>query len=239
MDTKTLSRKFIALVLAAAVLSVYSTIVIATPGQITPTGELTVAGQVTVNGQVAISGATVFSDSTIVTGANSSALVSIGKLGRVELLPNTTLKLSFNEAGLTGALDAGKVVVTNIAGKSAIITTKEGATIADMNQANVFVVDVQCGNTRVETQSGLAMLRASGSEQQIAAGKNASAGQAIPGSKCVPTVVAPDFGSLTGGRLAALLLAAGGAVATAIIVGTTSDTKFDTGGGTVIVSPNR
>ena len=36
------------------------------------------------NGTSAISGATVFSDSTITTAKRSSAVVSLGKLGRVE-----------------------------------------------------------------------------------------------------------------------------------------------------------
>ena len=36
------------------------------------------------NGTSAISGATVFSDSTVTTAKGSSAVVSLGKLGRVE-----------------------------------------------------------------------------------------------------------------------------------------------------------
>jgi len=238
MTKKTLNRKLIALCLSVAVLSVYSMVTLAVPGQTTPTGELTVSGQVTVNGQTAISGATIFSDSTIVTGEGSSALVSLGKLGRVELLPNTTLKLSFNDAGFSGELSAGKVSVRSIAGKTAVINTKDGSTVADENQASVFFVDVQCGNTRVETQSGLAVLRAGGNEQQIAAGKNASAGQSTAGSKCVPMTTG-GWSPISGGALAALLLAAGGAVAAAIIVGAKNDTDFNTGGGAVVVSPNR
>lgn len=241
MTNKIFSRKLTALFLTVAVLSVYSMVVLATPGQNSPTGELTASGQVTVNGQTAITGATIFSDSTITTGADSSALVSLGKIGRVELLPNSTLKLSFNEGGLSGQLSAGKVAVTSISGKSAVITTADGATIADTNQASIFFVDVYCGNTRVETQSGLATLRASGNDQQVAAGKSASAGQTTAQTKCAPPVApASSFpGSLSGGALAALLLAAGGAVAAAVIIGTKGDKGFNPGGGVVIVSPNR
>lgn len=240
MISKTFSRKLVALCLAITVLSMYSMVVLATPGQNASTGELTANGQVAVNGQTAITGATIFSDSTITTAADSSALVSLGKNGRVELLPNTTLKLSFNENGLTGELSAGKIAVTSTAGKSAVITTKDGSTVADTNQTNIFFVDVQCGNTRVETQSGLAVLRAGGKDQQIAAGKSASAGQTTPQTKCAP---APPAGSnwpaLGGGAIAAILLAAGGAVATAVIIGTTKGDSFDPGGGTTVISPNR
>src|SRR5918912_268684 len=58
MISRTWSRKSIAFCLAVAVLSVYSMVVLATPGQTGTSGELSVSGQVTVNGQPAISGAT-------------------------------------------------------------------------------------------------------------------------------------------------------------------------------------
>ena len=53
MISRTWSRKSIAFCLAVAVLSVYSMVVLATPGQLGQTGasgELSVSGQVTVNG---------------------------------------------------------------------------------------------------------------------------------------------------------------------------------------------
>src|SRR3712207_8610940 len=78
-------------------------------GQTGPPGDLSVVGEVSVNGTSAISGATVFSDSTVTTAQNSSAVVSLGKLGRVEVLPNSSLKLSFNETGITGMLSQGRV----------------------------------------------------------------------------------------------------------------------------------
>ncbi|HVG33921.1 MAG TPA: hypothetical protein VM911_12610, partial [Pyrinomonadaceae bacterium] len=105
MISRSWSRKSIAFCLAIAVLSVYSMVVLATPGQTGPSGELSVSGQVTVNGQSAISGATVFSDSTVATAQNSSAVVSLGKLGRVELLPSSSMKVSFNETSISGMLE--------------------------------------------------------------------------------------------------------------------------------------
>src|SRR5215213_8398265 len=119
MISRTWSRKSVAFGLAIAILSVYSMVVLATPGQTGPSGELSVSGQVTVNGQSAISGATVFSDSTITTAKGSSAVVSLGKLGRVELLPESSLKLSFTETGITGMLDSGRVRVSSSSGIAA------------------------------------------------------------------------------------------------------------------------
>ncbi len=92
------SRSAIALCLAIATLSMSSMVALAAPqAQAGPSGELSVVGEVTVNGTNAISGATVFSDSTITTSQNSSAVVSLGKLGRVELMPNSSLKLNFTD----------------------------------------------------------------------------------------------------------------------------------------------
>lgn len=152
MISRTWSRKSIAFCAAVAVLSVYSMVALATPGQKAASGELSVSGQVTVNGQAAISGATVFSDSVVATGANSSATISLGKLGRVELFPNTSVKLSFNDANISASLEAGRIQVATLAGTSAIVTAKDGAAVADAQQAATFMVDVECGNMIVASQ---------------------------------------------------------------------------------------
>jgi len=219
MISRTWSRKSIAFCLAVAVLSVYSMVALAAPGQqgqTGPSGELSVSGQVTVNGVNAISGATVFSDSTIATGANSSAIVSLGKLGRV-----------------------GRARISTNAGTGATITTKDGAIVADAAQANAFSIDTECGNTILATQSGNVELRAGEKVQQVAAGQDATAGQATPGTRCARLAVAQTFGTLSGGALAGLLAAAGGAIAAAIIASThNSDLNFG-GGSVVVVSPTR
>src|SRR5215210_3840213 len=161
MTSRTWSRTPISLALALAILCTYSMVGFAAPqqGQTGPTGDLSVVGEVSVNGTSAISGATVFSDSTIETAQNSSAVVSLGKLGRVELLPGSTMKLSFTDAGLMGTLDSGRVRVSTPAGVSASVMTKDGSAMADAKQANVFTVDTECGNTIVATQAGNVELR--------------------------------------------------------------------------------
>ena len=239
MISRTWSRKSIAFCLAIAILSVYSMVVLATPGQKGPSGELSVSGQVTVNGQTAISGATVFSDSTIATAANSGATVSLGKLGRIELLPSSSLKLSFTDSGIAALLDAGRVRVSTPAGVAATVTTKDGSAVADMAQAAAFTVDVECGNTIVATQAGSVELRAGGSTHQVAAGTQDTAGTAQPGTRCTRLTRTDTFGHLSGGALAALLLAAGGAVAAAIIAGRSNNNDLNFGGTVVVISPTK
>ncbi|PYS93842.1 MAG: hypothetical protein DMF64_03515 [Acidobacteria bacterium] len=237
MISRTWSRTAVTLSLTVAILCVYSMVALAAGGQ-APSGQLTVNGTVSVNGQSAISGATVFTDSTITTAENSSAVVSLGKLGRVELLPNSSIKLSFTDASISALLDAGRVRFATSTGVAATVTTKDGAAVADNSMPNVFTVDVECGNTQVATQTGKVELRAGNQVQQIAAGSSAAAGQAAPGSRCTRLTREPSFGHLSGGALAALLLAAGGAVAAAIIAATQNN-DINVGGTAPIFSPSR
>jgi len=213
-------------------------IALATPGQKAASGELSASGQVTVNGQSAISGATVFSDSTVTTAKGSSAVVSLGKLGRVELMPDTSVKLSFSNSSVSAMLDSGRVRLSTPAGVSATVTTRDGVVIADAVEAAAFMVDVECGNTIVATQSGKVQLRAGDKTTQIAAGSQDTAGTAQPGTRCTRLMKAPGFGGLSGGALAALLLAAGGAIGTAILV-TTHNDDLTFGGTVVVVSPTK
>jgi hypothetical protein len=238
MISRTWSRKSIAFCVAVAVLSVYSMVALATPGQKAASGELSVSGQVTVNGQAAISGATVFSNSTIATAAGSSATISLGKLGRVELFPNSTVKLTFDDANISAALDSGRIQISTLAGTSAIVTAKDGAAVADPSQAATFMVDLECGNMIVASQGGLVELRAGGSTKAVAAGTSESAGTPQPGTRCTRLTRPDTFGSLSGGALAALLLAAGGAVAAAIIAAT-HDNDLNFGGNVTVVSPTK
>ena len=238
MISRTWSRKSIAFSVAVAVLTVYSMVALASPGQKAPSGELSVSGQVTVNGQAAISGATVLSDSVVATGANSSATVSLGKLGRVELFPNSSVKLSFGNANISGALEAGRVQIATLAGVSSIVTTKDGAAVADASQAASFMVDIECGNTIVASQAGLVELRAAGKTTPVAAGSSESAGVPQPGTRCTRLTRADTFGKLSGGALAALLLAAGGAIAGAIWAASRNN-NFNFGGNPIVISPSR
>ena len=242
MISRTWSRKSIAFCLAVAVLSVYSMVVLATPGQLGQTGtggELSASGQVTINGQNAISGATVFSDSTVTTAKGSSAVVSLGKLGRVELLPDTTMKISFNDTGITGRLESGgRVRVSIPAGISAVVTTKDASVVADNTQADAFSIDTECGNTIVATQVGRVELRAGDKTTQIAAGSQDTAGQAYPGTRCT-RLKTEGMKGIGGGALVALLLAAGGAIAAAILAGRSENNDLNFGGSVVVISPTK
>ncbi len=140
-------------------------------------------GRVSVNGTSAVSGATVFSDSTVTTAKGSSAVVSLGKLGRVEVMQETTMKLSFTDTSVSvSMLEAGRVRVSSSSNVNA--TTNDGQIVADGKRRADFIVDTSCGNTFVAVKTGKVELRAGETVKQIAAGNQDSAGQARPG--CTP-----------------------------------------------------
>jgi len=232
MISKTWSRKPIAACVAVAVLSVYSMVVLASPAAKAPSGELSVSGQVTVNGENVVSG-TVFSDSLIATAGKSSATVNLSKLGRVELAPNSGLKLSFTEKALSGLLESGSASVSTLAGNSVSFTTKDGMVVADGSQSTSFTVKVVNGVTSLTTHSGVAELRSGSTVKHVAAGESATAG--TPNPKDDP---GDDDDKLSGGELFALLALGAGAIA-AIIWATTHNNDLNFGGTAVVISPSK
>jgi len=232
------SRTPIALTLAAAILSVYSMVALAAPqqGQAKASAEVTVSGEVMVDGVKAISGGTLFSGSTVSTAQNSSAIIT-GKFGRVELLPNSSMKFNFSDNGLNGSLDAGRTRVSTPAGVATNVATKDGAVVADSAQAAMFSVDVECGNTIVANQAGKVELRSGNQAKQIAAGSQDTAGAAAPGTRCARLPASTGPGAASGGALAALLAAAGGAIAAAIIAARSNSNDLNFGGNVTVISP--
>lgn len=235
MISKTWSRKPIAACVAFAILGVYSMVVLASPAAKAASGELSVSGTVMVNGENALSGGTVFSDSVITTADKSMATVSLSKLGRVELAPNSSLRLSFTEKSIMGLLEDGTAHVSTVAGTAVNFTTKDGVVVVDGSQATSFTVNVVKGITSLTTHSGVAQLHVGGAVKQVAAGESATAGTP-PQTGCGATPCTTR--GLSSGALAALLLGVGAAVA-AIIFASRKNNDLNFGGTAVVISPSR
>ena len=232
---KNISRKFITSFTVAAVWCVYSMVALAMP--VDQAGEITVTGQVTVNGQPAVSNSTILSGAVIQTGANSSAVVSLGKLGRVEVLADSNITLNFSTGSIVVLLQEGKTRVSNSAGTAATVTTKDMTAIADSSQDDNFLVEVECSHSHVDTTTGLVTMRVGSNDKQVAAGTTATAGN-VSQTGCKPCLrpnSAPEVATI---GLPWLILLAAGAAGVAIWLGT-GHGNTNTGGGVIVVSPTR
>ena len=127
MNSNGLVSKALSLCLTVAILAAYSMTTLAGTDKIA--GQLLINGKtpfVKVNGKATQSGSSILSSSTIATPADSSVIIDLGKIGKLELAPKTTLAgLTFGEKGINGELLAGQVTVLGAA-QSVNLTTAEG-----------------------------------------------------------------------------------------------------------------
>jgi hypothetical protein len=140
MNSKFWSRKALSACLIVALYTTFSMVALANSDS-KITGELIVNGnaKVTVNGEVAQTGRSIFSASTINTPENATATVNLGSVGKVELAPNSSLTVKFDQGSITGELTAGTVTVNASNGKSVVINTVNGSTDS-ATAGNVFTV---------------------------------------------------------------------------------------------------
>lgn len=128
MNSKLWINKALSACLTVALIATYSLVALANSEKIA--GELLVSGKtvngqnpfVKVNGEEAQSGRSIFTGSTVATSENAGAIVNLGKIGKIELAPNTIMSLSFDEKGVSGDLTAGQVTVLNSADTVAVKT---------------------------------------------------------------------------------------------------------------------
>ena len=181
MISRISNGRCLAVVLAIAFLAATTPVVMTRARAQDQMGQLTVTGMVKVNGKPAATGDIVASGDTVQTAAKSSAVVSLGKLGRVEAQAESKANLSFDGGSIKAALEAGRVRLSSSSGTAARVSTRDGEAVADATQENSFTVDTTCGDTLVSVQSGRVELRAGGTVKQIAAGGQDTAGTAKPG----------------------------------------------------------
>ena len=108
-------------------------------------GQLIASGPVTVNGNKAITGTTVFTDSNIVVDCakGNSAIVNLGYMGRIELVPGTKMTLRFKDGLISGDLQDGKAIINTPGGVKVSVNTPDGVVSADCAQSCVTPVAVQ------------------------------------------------------------------------------------------------
>src|SRR5262245_54767001 len=110
-------------------------------------GQLIVTGSVTVNDKQAITGTTIFTDSRIVVACDkgNSAIVNLGRPGRIELTAGAKLTLRFGEGLISGDLAEGKAVISTPAGVKVAVNTPDGVAAAAGGEAAVTPAVAQRG----------------------------------------------------------------------------------------------
>jgi hypothetical protein len=228
---KNIIRKSVTSATLVAVWCVYSMVAFAMPKDFA--GEITVTGQATVNGQPAVS------NSTILSGAvnNSTATVSLGKTGRLEIMADSNVTLNFSENSIIAILSEGKMRVSNAAGVATTVTTKNATFIADAGQADNFLVEVECSHTHIDTTTGIVIMREGSNDKQVAAGTTAVAGNLVQ-TGCKPCLRPNSTPPPAIAGWPWLLILAAGAAGIGIIFGV-REKGHDFGGNVIVVSPTR
>ena len=157
-------RRFTTFGLMVAVFISSTMFVLAAPDSKSLAAEIIISGSgensaVMLNGERAYSGRTFFSSGVIATPETSSATVNLGKLGRINLSPNSRLSLSFSENSISGNLSAGQIKIFSSQGVSVNIETSDNVVTNDANQSGVFMVNVQSGVTQAIAESGSIALK--------------------------------------------------------------------------------
>lgn len=230
-------RNTIAASLASAVFMTSSMFALAAPGNQLQLAELTVSGStvdgdapfVSVNGERAFSGRTIQSSTTITTPSTSSATISLGKLGRVELAPDSNFVVNFNEKGISGNLISGEVRVIGNEDSENTIQTKDSVIVADKSGDKAFTVNAVDDATSVASENGAVAFNSNGKSATVNAGESKSSRQdddndngGGPGSAALYTVI---FGAA-----AAILI---------YVAAVDESNRIQIGSGSTVVSPTR
>ena len=232
-------RRTMAIVLAVTVICSQSLLTGSALAQTAPpeqlvSGELSITGNVTINGARAMAGDTVTNDTILKTDCNSTAAVNLGKLGKVEILPGTEIVMSLSGGTIGGNLRSGNVVVSAPTGVEISVVTAEGIVTTAGKEVSVISVDLTLGNTRVVSKRSDAKVTSGSKVEYVSSGQEVAVGTQNPntGTRCARLGVGgvgpggasagvPTF--LSGGALAALIIAGVGGTVAAVVAASQSD----------------
>jgi hypothetical protein len=131
------------------------------------TGEIVSASKTTINGFSAVSGATVFNNNRIRTGKEGAAVINLGRLGRIELGPDTDMTLRVSEASIGGELrstQTGQMVVSAQKGVAIAVNAAEGVVTTDGREPAVLTIYLDGKSPRVIAHRGTANVVAAGAD---------------------------------------------------------------------------
>jgi hypothetical protein len=165
-----------------------------------PTGILTTRGNkpVSVNGASATTSTTILSGSTIDTPAGVGATITFGANGRIDLAPNSSVRIDFSNGVITITFLKGCGILTTSKGTGGVVLGPQGAKLATIDPATGGSADAclpdNGGAPVVNTGAAGAAGAGAGTVSGGAAGAAASAGAGAGGISTTTGVVIGGIG---------------------------------------------
>jgi len=140
-------------------------------------GEFASANQVMLNGRSAAAGMTLFSNSRIKVAKQGRATINLGRLGRLELGPETDLMLTFSSGMIGGELLNGRLMLSSSSGTAISLTMPKGVVTADGKKATVVTIEMMNDLTRVAAHMGDVRVISIGKDERVATGEEIALGK--------------------------------------------------------------
>ncbi len=135
------------------------------------TGQLSYARQVTVNGKEATAGQTLFNGDRIRVSGLGSAVINLGKRGRIELGKDTEFVISLTDDLIGGEMAYGCLGIIASSGTNTSVKTNQGMVSSDGNEPNSYFLGQRGQQGRLIPSLGEAkMLMMDGKTESIPTG---------------------------------------------------------------------
>jgi hypothetical protein len=140
-------------------------------GSSAASGQLSLARQVLVNGNSAIAGQTVFSGSRIQVAKQGTAVLNLGKLGRIELGADSDFALRMVGDVIGGELNSGCVTISAPASVNIELNTTKGHITSDGKAPSSLLVGVKNDAASILPTLGTVKVTMGGSSEKASAGE--------------------------------------------------------------------
>lgn len=155
-------RNIISFCLMFTVFTATSLIVSAASEKNSSMGELVISGKyingaepsVMLNGETAYNGRTFFSTGMVATPNDTNTVIKLGKLGYINVAPNSILSVYFDNKNISGTLSSGNIKVVNNEGVNVTIQTADRTFTNNAEGNGVFTVNINSDITSATSEVG-------------------------------------------------------------------------------------
>ncbi len=145
---------------------------VATAKTAPPTGQLSFAKQVTVNGKEASAGQTLFTGDRIRVSGLGSAVINLGRKGRIELGKDTEFVLSLSDDLIGGDMVYGCMGIIASTGTNTSVKTNKGVVRSDGTEPDSYFLGQRGNQGRVIPSLGEAQMLIDGKTESVGFGSS-------------------------------------------------------------------